>query len=280
MRLDIDGLSVEVAGHRLVHDITLQAGSGRLVGLVGPNGSGKSTLLRCVYRALRPAAGTVSLDGRELHAMDAREGARLLAALPQEASTEFDFTVTEVVAMGRLPHQRGSGRAQHTDTEVCARALARVGADHLAGRGFLSLSGGEKQRVLIARALAQEPAVLVLDEPTNHLDIAQQLEVLALVRDSRLTVLTALHDLNLAAVHCDELYVIAHGRIVASGPPHDVLTPELLAEVFGVRAHRVRHPESGAVQLLFDRLTREDAAPGAAASTALPRPDRAAPTAQ
>ncbi|MGW7024055.1 ABC transporter ATP-binding protein [Streptomyces decoyicus] len=254
MRLDITGLSVEVAGNRLVHDLTLRAGSGRLVGLVGPNGSGKSTLLRCVYRALRPAAGTVRLDGADLHAMDAREGARLLAALPQEASTEFDFTVAEVVAMGRLPHQRGAGRASAEDSARCTRALVRVGADHLAGRGFLSLSGGEKQRVLIARALAQDPQVLVLDEPTNHLDIAQQLEVLALVRDSRLTVLTALHDLNLAAVHCDELYVIDGGRIVAAGPPYDVLTPELLAEVFGVRAHRVRHPESGAVQLLFDRL--------------------------
>ncbi|WP_329174346.1 ABC transporter ATP-binding protein [Streptomyces decoyicus] len=263
MRLDITGLSVEVAGNRLVHDLTLRAGSGRMVGLVGPNGSGKSTLLRCVYRALRPAAGTVRLDGADLHAMDAREGARLLAALPQEASTEFDFTVAEVVAMGRLPHQRGAGRASAEDRARCAGALARVGADHLAGRGFLSLSGGEKQRVLIARALAQDPQVLVLDEPTNHLDIAQQLEVLALVRaggtsrtesGGRLTVLTALHDLNLAAVHCDELYVIDGGRIVAAGPPYDVLTPELLAEVFGVRAHRVRHPESGAVQLLFDRL--------------------------
>lgn len=254
MRLDIEDLTVEVAGRRLVHDVALRAGSGRLVGLVGPNGSGKSTLLRCVYRALRPAAGTVRLDGEELHALTARESARRLAALPQEASAAFDFTVAEVVAMGRLPHQRGSGRAGATDGEVCARALARVGAGHLAGRGFLSLSGGEKQRVLIARALAQEPQVLVLDEPTNHLDIAQQLEVLALVRDSRLTVLTALHDLNLAAVHCDELYVIDGGRIVASGPPHDVLTPALLAEVFAVRAHRVRHPESGAVQLLFDRL--------------------------
>ncbi|MER7149529.1 ABC transporter ATP-binding protein [Streptomyces lydicus] len=254
MRIDVEDLSVDVAGRRLVHDLTLRADSGGLVGLVGPNGSGKSTLLRCVYRALRPAAGAVRLDGADLHAMDARTGARLLAALPQEAGTEFDFTVAEVVAMGRLPHQRGSGRASAADTAVCERALARVGAAHLAGRGFLSLSGGEKQRVLIARALAQEPKVLVLDEPTNHLDIAQQLEVLALVRDSRLTVLTALHDLNLAAVHCDALHVIAEGRIVASGPPYEVLTPELLAEVFGVRAHRVRHPVSGAVQLLFDRL--------------------------
>ncbi|AIA05177.1 ABC transporter ATP-binding protein [Streptomyces noursei] len=261
MRLDLTGVSVAVAGRRLVHDIDLTADSGRLIGLVGPNGSGKSTLLRCVYRALRPAAGAVRLDGTDLHALPAREAARLLAALPQEAGTDFDFTAAEVVAMGRLPHQRGSGRASAADREVCARALDRVGAAHLAERGFLALSGGEKQRVLLARALAQEPRVLVLDEPTNHLDIAQQLEVLALVRDGagtgsegRPTVLTALHDLNLAAVHCDELYVLAAGRIVAAGPPHDVLTAELLAEVFGVRAHRVHHPETGAVQLLFDRL--------------------------
>ncbi|MGW7355470.1 ABC transporter ATP-binding protein [Streptomyces sp. NPDC054802] len=254
MRIDIDALTVEVAGARLVREVTLRAGSGQVVGLVGPNGSGKSTLLRCVYRALRPSTGTVRLGGEDLHSLSAREGARRLAALPQEAVTEFDFTVAEVVAMGRLPHQRSVTRTTDEDRSACEAALVRVGAGHLAGRGFLTLSGGEKQRVLIARALAQQPRVLVLDEPTNHLDIAQQLEVLALARGSGLTVLTALHDLNLAALHCDLLHVIDSGRIVASGAPYDVLTPELLAEVFGVRAHRVPHPESGAVQLLFDRL--------------------------
>ncbi|MFI5806689.1 ABC transporter ATP-binding protein [Streptomyces sp. NPDC051561] len=254
MRVDITDLTVEIAGTRLVSDLALHAGSGQFVGLVGPNGSGKSTLLRTVYRALRPTTGTILLDGDDLYAMSAREGARRLAALPQEASTEFDFTVAEVVAMGRVPHQRATARATDDDRDVCTTSLARVGAAHLAGRGFLTLSGGEKQRVLIARALAQQPRVLVLDEPTNHLDIAQQLEVLALVRASGLTVLTALHDLNLAALHCDLLYVIHSGRIVASGAPHDVLSPDLLAEVFGVRAHRVRHPETGATQLLFDRV--------------------------
>ncbi|GAA2262644.1 ABC transporter ATP-binding protein [Streptomyces amakusaensis] len=254
MRIDIDDLTVAVAGARLVEDINLRAGSGQLVGLVGPNGSGKSSLLRCVYRALRPAAGTVRLDGDDLHALSPREGARRLAALPQETVGEFDFTVAEVVAMGRLPHQRAAGRTSAEDRAQCRAALAGVGASHLADRSFLTLSGGEKQRVLIARALAQRPRVLVLDEPTNHLDIAQQLEVLSLVRDSGLTVLTALHDLNLAAVHCDTLHVIDHGRIVAAGPPHEVLTAQLLAEVFGVRAHRVAHPVSGAIQLLFDRL--------------------------
>ncbi|MFJ2187512.1 ABC transporter ATP-binding protein [Kitasatospora sp. NPDC087861] len=260
MDLALDSVSVELAGARLVHDVALDAAAGQVVGLVGPNGSGKSTLLRCVYRALRPAAGAVRLDGDDLHALTAREAARRVAALPQEHSAEFDFTVAEVVAMGRLPHRRGLGGPGAGDHARCTGALRRVGAEHLAGRGFLSLSGGEKQRVLIARALVQEPRLLVLDEPTNHLDIAHQLDVLALVRQAGPTVLTALHDLNLAAGHCDLLYVLRAGRIVASGPPAEVLRTDLLAEVFGVRATPVRHPVTGAVQLLFDRIrpTPED----------------------
>lgn len=252
MRLDVEGVSVETAdGVRLVEDIRLAVGSGAFVGLVGPNGSGKSTLLRCVYRALRPACGVVRAGGDDVHALDPRAAARRLAALPQESPAEFDFTVAEVVAMGRMPHR---GRTAADDGAVCAAAMERTGVAHLAHRGFPGLSGGEKQRVLIARALAQRPEVLVLDEPTNHLDIAHQLQVLSLVRGSGLTVLAALHDLNLAAAYCDVLYVVASGRVVASGPPHDVLRPELLAEVFGVRAHPVRHPETGAVRLLFDPL--------------------------
>ncbi|GAA4682008.1 ABC transporter ATP-binding protein [Streptomyces youssoufiensis] len=302
MRIDIEHLSVRIGGAELVADATVRAASGQVVGLVGPNGSGKSTLLRCAYRALRPSAGAVLVDGDDLHALSPREGARRLAALPQESSSEFDFTVGEVVAMGRMPHQSATGRVSAADARACTEALATVGAGHLVDRGFLTLSGGEKQRVLIARALAQQPRILVLDEPTNHLDIAQQLEVLALLRAAPgpkaepgpgpqaaapgpgaepgavapagaaatatavesgptggLTVLTALHDLNLAAQHCDLLYVIAHGRIVTSGPPHEVLTPTLLAEVFQVRGHQVRHPVSGALQLLFDRLPHQSA---------------------
>ncbi|WP_353946382.1 ABC transporter ATP-binding protein [Streptomyces sp. HUAS MG91] len=249
MRLDVEGVSVEVAGVRLVDEVTLDAPAGAFVGLVGPNGSGKSTLLRCVYRARRPDAGVVRVEGEDVHRMAPRAAARLLAALPQESAADFDFTVTEVVAMGRLPHRE---RTAARDREICARALEQAGVAHLAARGFLSLSGGEKQRVLIARALTQEPRVLVLDEPTNHLDIAHQLDVLRRVRASGPTVLAALHDLNLAAAHCDLLHVLHHGRVVASGPPDQVLSPALLAEVFGVRAHRVRHPETGATQFLFD----------------------------
>ncbi|WP_329057528.1 ABC transporter ATP-binding protein [Amycolatopsis sp. NBC_01480] len=258
MDLSLHGVTVSAAGRALVEDVTLDAPAGRFVGLLGPNGSGKSTTLRAVYHVLKPATGAVLLDGRPLDAFAPRERARAIAAVAQESHTEFDFTVAEVVAMGRLPHHGLLDRATAADQDICAAALRQVGLADLAGRGVLTLSGGERQRVLIARALAQQPKILVLDEPTNHLDIRHQLEVLALVRQSGPTVLAALHDLNLAAATCDTVHVLDGGRLVASGTPADVLTPELLADVFGVRAHVVPHPASGRPQLLFDRLESQE----------------------
>ena len=242
MRVEADGLTVQ----GIITDITLQARD-EVVGIVGPNGSGKSTTLRCVYRAMKPDAGAVLIDGVNVHKR--QNLARDLAALTQESQVEFDFTVAEVVEMGRLPHERDSAR----DRRVVLDALATVDLSGLASRSFLSLSGGERQRVLIARAIAQEPRVLVLDEPTNHLDIRHQLDVLALARGLGVTVLTVLHDLNLAASYCDRLYVLDEGRLVASGTPDEVLVPELIAKVFHVTAHVVRHPTTGVPQLLFDQ---------------------------
>ena len=230
----------------ILHGIDLHTPANEVHGIVGPNGSGKSTTLRCVYRALRPSGGVVRVGGGDV--TTARDTARHLAALTQDSHVEFDFTVREVVAMGRLPHRT----TPRHDDGVVTEALSRMDVDHLAHRSFLSLSGGERQRVLIARALAQQPKVLVLDEPTNHLDISHQLAVLALVRGLGVTVLAVLHDLNLAAAYCDRLHVLDHGRVVRSGKPEDVLTPEVLHEVFHVRAHVVRHPTSGVPQLLFD----------------------------
>lgn len=241
MRVEVQGVTVR----GIISDISLQA-SAEVVGIVGPNGSGKSTTLRCVYRALKPDGGAVLIDGQSVHKRP--HVARELAALTQESQVEFDFTVAEVVEMGRLPHERSV-----RDRQVVDEALATVDASHLSGRSFLSLSGGERQRVLIARAIAQEPQVLVLDEPTNHLDIRHQLDVLALARGLGVTVLTVLHDLNLAASYCDRLYVLDEGRVVASGTPDEVLVPELIAKVFHVSAHVVRHPTTGVPQLLFDQ---------------------------
>ncbi|GGK74710.1 ABC transporter ATP-binding protein [Sphaerisporangium melleum] len=255
MELRLDGVSVEVAGRALVRELRLDVGAGEVVGLIGPNGSGKSTTLRCVYRALRPTAGAVLLNGADLAAMTLRDSARVIAALTQESHGELDFTVEEVVALGRTPHLPHSRALSREERELCRRAMARVDVGHLAGRGVLTLSGGERQRVLIARALVQQPRVLVLDEPTNHLDVRHQVELVTLLRSCGLTVLVALHDLNLAAATCDRLGLLSGGRLVTTGRPADVLTPELVRRVFGVDATVVRHPRTGATQLLYDLTT-------------------------
>ena len=238
----------EVSVGAIVRDLSLDVPSGQIVGLVGPNGSGKTTALRCVYRALRPGKGTVWLGAADLAAMRPRHSARHVAALTQESHEMPDFTVGELVALGRVPH--GDGRSAR-DREVCAAAMAEADVAHLAGRRVNGLSGGERQRVLLARALAQEPAVLVLDEPTNHLDLRHQVALLSLLRDGRRTVLLVLHDLNLAAAVCDRVGVMREGALVASGTPAEVLTAELVGEVFGVEAVVVAHPVTGGTHLLF-----------------------------
>ena len=199
MRLDADAVTAVIDGHTIVSRASLQVDDGEMVGLVGPNGSGKSTLLRCIYRALRPYAGTVTVDGDDVWRLSARAAARRTAVVVQEPASDFDFAVRDVVTMGRTPHLGLLDRPSARDEDLIDRSLIQVGAAHLADRRFASLSGGEKQRVLLARALAQQPRLLVLDEPTNHLDVGHQLDVLELVRAQATATLAALHDLNLAA---------------------------------------------------------------------------------
>ncbi|MEU7640103.1 MULTISPECIES: ABC transporter ATP-binding protein [unclassified Streptomyces] len=252
MRIEIEDLDVAYAGRTVVAGAHLVAAEGEITGLVGPNGSGKSTLLRTVYRHLKPTAGRVLLAGTDLRELSAVQSARHVAALPQERGSDFELTVGEVVAMGRTPYKRAFAGDDAVDREIIARALADVGMEAAAGRRFTTLSGGERQRVLLARAFAQNPDVLILDEPTNHLDIRHQVELLALLRAQRRTTLVSLHDLNAAAAVCDRLHVLHAGAVIASGPPRDVLTPGLLAEVFGVRAAVVDHPLTGDPLIAFD----------------------------
>ncbi|MFF7366708.1 ABC transporter ATP-binding protein [Streptomyces tricolor] len=255
MRIDIEDLHLAYAGRTVVAGARLVAAQGEITGLVGPNGSGKSTLLRAVYRHLRPAAGRVLLAGTDLRELRPARSARHIAALPQERGDDFELTVGEVVAMGRTPYKRAFAGEDATDRDTVARALADVGMAGHAGRRFAALSGGERQRVLLARAFAQSPDVLVLDEPTNHLDVRHQVELLALLRAQRRTTLVSLHDLNAAASVCDRLHVLHAGAVVASGPPREVLTPALLAEVFGVRAAVVEHPLTGDPLIAVDHRT-------------------------
>lgn len=253
MTISVDTLGVSLGGVQIVKGASLRIEAGEIAGVVGPNGSGKSTFLRTLYRHLRPTTGTVSAGGEDLWALSARENARRVAAVPQERAEEFDFTVREVVGMGRLPH---SGMLGSTGDRSAAVDLAmqRTGVESLSERLLSTLSGGEQQRVLVARALAQEAPIIVLDEPTNHLDIRHQLELLQLLRELGLTTLMAIHDLNLAVAYCDTLHVLHAGRLVASGPPLHVLTPDLVESVFEVACRRHQGAD-GVVRLEFSPLT-------------------------
>ncbi len=256
--LEVSGVSVVLDGVPIVGGAFLQAAPGELLGIVGPNGSGKSTLLRTMYRALRPAHGTVHVMSGDVWSGTARESARRIAAVVQEAGSDFTLTVIDVVAMGRNPHKRSLERDSADDLQTCLDALERTGASRFADRDFDTLSGGEKQRVLLARAIAQQPRLLVLDEPTNHLDIRFQLDLLNVIRGLGVTTVVVLHDLALAAAHCDRIYVMDGGRMVAQGPPDEVLTPALVAEVFGVRAHHWVDEETQQAHLTFSRLPAHD----------------------
>lgn len=251
MHLHAEHVSWSVATQHIVDSVTLSAADGEFVGLLGPNGSGKSSLLRTIYRLLKPQAGAILLDDADVWQLSAREVARRMAVVTQEHTGDFDFSVFEIVLMGRNPHKGMFDRDTDTDFQLVQEALHRVDMASFAQRSFLTLSGGEKQRVLIARALVQQARFLVLDEPTNHLDIHYQLSILELVRQVRVTTIAALHDLNLAAYYCDRLYVLKQGQVVESGTPEQVLRPDLIRKVYGVGAEIRIHPLTGKPVITF-----------------------------
>ena len=277
MKLEIAGTTVRIDAATIVADVDLTVEEGEFVGLVGPNGSGKTTLLRTIYRALRPVVGVVRVGGDDVWRLAAKEAARRTAVVVQESSSDIDFTVREVVALGRIPHKGPLDRETAADDRICLAALERVGMAHLGERFFGTLSGGERQRVLVARALAQQSRLLVLDEPTNHLDVRFQLELLELIRSLRITTIASMHDLTLAADHCDRIYALQHGRVVAAGPPSDVMTASLIADVFGVAMHRWVEPATGRAFLAFDRLALSPGADGPSESARQSAPDVALP---
>ncbi|MFI7676007.1 ABC transporter ATP-binding protein [Actinophytocola sp. NPDC049390] len=250
MKLNVRQVSVSIGGKPILHDVDLDVAPGEFVGLIGPNGSGKSTLLRTIYRSMRPSSGIVLLGEQDVWGMSARTAAQHTAAVLQNSPTPPGLTVREVAELGRTPHHGMFDRTGVTDREIVEFALERTGMAGHADRIYGSLSGGERQRVLLARALAQEPKLLVLDEPTNHLDIRARFELLELVHTVGVTTLAVLHDLDLAARSCDRLVVLDRGRVVASGPVLDALTPEVLSAVFGVTAATERH-DDGIVRVTY-----------------------------
>jgi iron complex transport system ATP-binding protein len=229
--------------------VSIALRAGRIVGLLGPNGSGKSTLLRVSAGLLTPRQGSVSLAGKPLSSYRREAIARRVAIVPQSAVLPEAFTGWDVVLAGRTPYLRPLRGPSPADEAIARDALAAVDAANLAARRAGAMSGGERQRLFLARAIAQQPAALLLDEPTTHLDLPHQLAILDLARrfarESDLAVLAVFHDLNLAAAYCDEIALMAEGRIVAHGPPETVITPDWIARVYCVDVAVVPHPASG-----------------------------------
>ena len=253
--LVVEGLAVEIDGTRILHGAGLTAPKGKVTGLIGPNGAGKSTLFAALLGIRRPAAGTVTLTGDDLQAMRREERARRAAYVQQSASTEERLTARDVVSLGRIPYQSGWREESAEDAAVVARALERTGMAAFAERQYDTLSGGERQAVQIARALAQQPMLLLLDEPTSNLDLRAQLAVHGVMRelaDGGAVVMAILHDLNQAARFCDHLVLLSQGRVVAEGPPGEVLNPELLGEVYGVSARIIADPATGAPIIIHE----------------------------
>ena len=250
MRVETKAVEALLNGNHILKVIDLDAGSQELVGVIGPNGSGKSTLLKCIYRVLKPTGGAVFLDGKPLDRYSYRESARRIAVVAQHNYYNFDFSVRDVVLMGRSPHKRALDRDTAEDYQIVAESLETVGMTSFADRSFSTLSGGEQQRVILARALAQRTPCLILDEPTNHLDIKYQLQLMDLVRGLDRTVIAAVHDLNIAAMYCDRLYAVKDGRVVGQGRPEELLTPAFIREVYEVDA-RVMTDEDGHLHILF-----------------------------
>ena len=248
--LEVEHITFGYGGAPVVSDASLTLWPGRFVGLLGPNGSGKSTLLRLAAGLLRPQQGSVRLEGRTLGSLGRTEIARQVAVVPQQPLMPEAFTGWDIVVTGRTPHQGILRGTSPLDEAIVQRALALVDATHLFDRRVGEVSGGEQQRLLLARALAQEPAVLLLDEPTAHLDLPHQLDILDLVlrlaRESGLAILGVFHDLNLAAAYCDELSLMRDGRILVHGTPETVLSAGWIATVYGLEDITVvPHPQSG-----------------------------------
>ena len=238
--LSVDGVECRYGSVKILENVHFTVNEGDFVGIVGPNGSGKTTLLKSISRTLKPFKGTILLDKTDVYSIKSVDLAKQMAIVPQESNIGFSFTALDIVLMGRNPHMKRFQMESEADLTIVRKAMNRTNTWHLADRPINELSGGEKQRVVIARALAQEPKVLLLDEPLTHLDMINQLEIMDLVKElcikERLIVLTVIHDLNLAARYCSSILLLKGAKIFAAGPVENVLTSENIKAVFQVDA--------------------------------------------
>lgn len=251
MKLQTKDIEMILGEVSILKGITIEVNDQEFVGVIGPNGSGKSTLLKCIYRVLKPSVGAVFLDGKGLTEMSIGESAKKMAVVAQHNFYSFDFSVKEVVLMGRSPHKKMLERDNATDYAIAYECLEEVGMGAFADRSFSTLSGGEQQRVILARALAQKTPCLLLDEPTNHLDIKYQLQLMDIVKKMQLTVLAAVHDLNIAAMYCDKIFVMQAGEIVAFGRPDELLSSKFIKKIYGVDAKVIKDSTTGLMNVMY-----------------------------
>ncbi len=251
--MEVKTLDVEayLGESHILKGLSIHANKKEFVGIIGPNGSGKSTLLKCIYRTLQPSTGAIFLDDKNIKDFSMKESAKKMAVVSQHNNYNFDFTVSDMVLMGRAPHKKFIEKDNAEDYKIMEESLERVGMTDYAKRSFSSLSGGEKQRIILARALAQKTECLILDEPTNHLDIKYQLQFMATVKELGGTVISAIHDLNIAALYCDKIYAMKAGKIVSYGIPKEVLTKELIKSLYEVDAKVTEDKETGILNIIY-----------------------------
>ncbi len=241
MNIKANDVDITLGSAHILKGISVMAQNKKFVGIIGPNGSGKSTLLKCIYRVLKPESGAIYIDETEINKMSYKESAKKMAVVSQHNFYNFDFTIEEVVLMGRSPHKKTMERDNAEDYRIVNECLEKVGMENFKGRSFSTLSGGEQQRIILARALAQQTQCIILDEPTNHLDIKYQLQLLDIVKSLNLTVISAIHDLNIAAMYCDYLYAVKNGQVVYQGTVEEILTPKIIRELYEVDSEVVRN---------------------------------------
>ena len=244
--------SIKQKNQKILYPLSFELSPGKILGVVGPNGAGKSTLLKLLYRYYKPTTGKVKINGIDIWKLTSRQVACSIATVLQENFSDFSLTVREIVTLGRTPYSKWlSNSNSKNDKKIVQSSIDRLSLNKFENRHLNTLSGGERQRVMIARALAQEPDILILDEPTNHLDIRQQLEILNLLKDLSITVITSLHDLNMARSNCDEILLLKDGCALGFGKPNLILSESNISEAFRVKAcHELLTP-SNSKQITF-----------------------------
>lgn len=251
MELNVRNVHYSIDKKEILKGVSLDVYDSQFVTIIGPNGCGKSTLLKNVYRVAKPSEGEILLNGKDINGYSLKESAKEMAVVSQFNELAFDCTVYDVVSLGRTPHLKALEREHASDKEIIEEAIKAVGLEEKKEQSYLSLSGGEKQRVVLARAIAQRPKLMILDEPTNHLDVRYQLQILTLVKNLGISVLAVLHDVTMAYRYSDVIYLMKEGKFIHHGPPNEVITKKNIEETFDVECDIVSN-DHGSIYITYN----------------------------